>query len=34
MRREDEALRELVASWHRLIPDVEEKIMDVAWSKR
>jgi hypothetical protein len=26
----DVALRELVADWHRLTPDVREKIMEVA----
>jgi len=28
------SLQELVASWHRLTPDVREKIMEVALGKR
>jgi hypothetical protein len=30
MRREDEALRELVTSWHLLTPDVREQIVGLA----
>jgi hypothetical protein len=30
----DFALRELVASWHRVTPDVREKIMEEAPAKR
>jgi len=30
--REDEALRELVARWHGLTPEVRQRIMEVARS--
>jgi hypothetical protein len=30
MCREEEAFRELVATWHRLTPAVRDKIMDEA----